>query len=254
MRLSLGFLVCLGLIPITMLALVSFSWMLPPDTDQNFRIHVRRGSISLEGDPPAPRHAASERGSGGRENDPVGDGGSEKKAKFHHPSRGEGHGDAAVAAANTATSSGGVNVARAGKKREEGWVKELSLAYGDGRGRREEQAREGQGDDECERAIAAEMLWENPRQERMRMIKKEGMWPASGPDSGGAEVLFFPQTQAAKQSGGVSCQFGASVLSGGYDAFNGLVACTPPPRLSSIRVLPLFPRFADESFCTPPPT
>jgi hypothetical protein len=230
MRISLGLLVCLGLIPISMLALISFSWMLPPDTDQNFRIHVRRGRISLEGDSPAPRHVTETSGGGG-EDIPLGEGGREKNVEFrdHDPSRGERQGGAAGAAATA--SSGDVIVARAGNKREEGWVKELALAYGDGLGQRGEQAQEGQGDDECERAIAAEMLWENPRQERMQMIKKEGRWPASGPDSGGGEVLFYPQTQAAKQSAGVSCQFGASVLSGGYDAFNGLVACTPPPRL-----------------------
>lgn len=66
------------------------------------------------------------------------------------------------------------------------------------------------------------------RQQRFALVKKEGRWPPAGPDFGGSTVLFYPQTGAAKREG-VMCQFGASVLSGGYDAFNGVVACSPPP-------------------------
>lgn len=55
-------------------------------------------------------------------------------------------------------------------------------------------------------------------------------WPRSGPAFGGKDVFILPRTVAA-QAPTVQCQFGLSTTAAGYDAFHGILLCSPPPQV-----------------------
>jgi hypothetical protein len=87
----------------------------------------------------------------------------------------------------------------------------------------------------CEEAIAQE-AGTGYRQGIRALLEKgpERLWPRSGPAFGGKEVFILPRTHAA-QAPSVQCRFGLSTTAAGFDAFYGLILCTPPPQLVAVR-------------------
>ncbi len=87
----------------------------------------------------------------------------------------------------------------------------------------------------CTAAIEQEAADENPWRLKWTLLERDGLWPSSGPDFGGGQVLLLPRTAAARRAELGSCRFGTSVRAAGYSAFSGLVTCAAPPRVHVVR-------------------